>query len=62
MMAFAKTDMAAAQDAAPRVFKHCKRCGKKGVYTHCTIIGSKRVTYTRCKYCGTDFEFTEVPI
>ncbi len=61
-MAFAKTDMAAAQDAAPRVFKHCIKCNKKGVYTHCTIIGSKRVSYTRCKYCDVYFDLTEVPV
>jgi len=49
-MAFAN-DMGAAQDAAPRKFKICRYCGKKGSYMHNLIVARKIFTYENCRYC-----------
>lgn len=51
-MAFASSDMAHAQDAAPREFTVCEDCGQKGRYQRSVVIGSVLYTYSRCRYCS----------
>lgn len=42
------------EDAAPKDFKKCSWCKRKGRYRHITYVGTIRYVYERCRYCGSD--------